>query len=71
MYAGREADARRLLGKTPRMIATFARVSGFPYPYPKYAQSTVYDFRRRDGEHQRHDAHGTPLQDRRIDRPEL
>jgi hypothetical protein len=26
------------------MIATFQRVFGFPYPYPKYAQSTVADF---------------------------
>jgi aminopeptidase N len=41
---GREAEARRLLGKTARMIATFSKTFGVPYPYPKYAQSTVYDF---------------------------
>ncbi len=41
---GREAEGRALLRKTPKMIATFSRVFGYPYPYPKYAQSTVHDF---------------------------
>lgn len=41
---GREADGRALFRKTPRMIETFSRVFGYPYPYPKYAQSTVFDF---------------------------
>jgi aminopeptidase N len=41
---GRERDARRLFQRTPRMIAAFERAFGHPYPYPKYAQSTVWDF---------------------------
>lgn len=39
-----EATARRFLGKTPRMIAFFDRVTGRPYPYVKYAQSCMPDF---------------------------
>jgi aminopeptidase N len=42
--AGLERAGRDLFKKTPAMIATFQRVFGFPYPYPKYAQSTVADF---------------------------
>jgi len=41
---GRETEGRALLRKTPKMIATFSRVFGFEYPYPKYAQTTVHDF---------------------------
>jgi aminopeptidase N len=41
---GLERAGRELFKKTPAMIATFQRVFGFPYPYPKYAQSTVADF---------------------------
>lgn len=41
---GREREARRLFRKTPRMIAAFERAFGHPYPYPKYAQTTVTDF---------------------------
>src|SRR5262245_33438642 len=41
---GFERQGRDLFRKTPAMIATFQRVFGFPYPYPKYAQSTVADF---------------------------
>ncbi|HEX5032443.1 MAG TPA: M1 family aminopeptidase [Candidatus Eisenbacteria bacterium] len=41
---GLEREGRDLFRKTPAMIATFQRVFGFPYPYPKYAQSTVADF---------------------------
>jgi len=41
---GLERQGRDLFRKTPAMIATFQRVFGFPYPYPKYAQSTVADF---------------------------
>ncbi|PIG91909.1 M1 family metallopeptidase [Gloeocapsopsis sp. IPPAS B-1203] len=41
---GREADARRSMGKTPRMIEFFSEKYGYPYPYPKYAQVCVDDF---------------------------
>ncbi len=41
---GMEREGRILLKKTPHMIATFSRVFGYPYPYPKYAQATVSDF---------------------------
>lgn len=41
---GREEDARRSMGKTPRMIEFFSQTFGYPYPYPKYAQVCVDDF---------------------------
>ncbi len=41
---GREDDARRAFGNTPRMIEFFARRIGVPYPYAKYAQVAVNDF---------------------------
>ncbi|HMI32009.1 MAG TPA: M1 family aminopeptidase [Candidatus Limnocylindrales bacterium] len=41
---GSEAKGRDLFRKTPFMIETFSKVFGYPYPYPKYAQSTVVDF---------------------------
>jgi aminopeptidase N len=41
---GREADALRSMGKTPRMIDFFSRRFGYAYPYPKYAQVCVDDF---------------------------
>ncbi|MDF0553554.1 M1 family metallopeptidase [Kamptonema sp. UHCC 0994] len=41
---GREADGRRSMGKTPKMIEYFSRTYGYPYPYPKYAQVCVDDF---------------------------
>jgi len=39
-----EATARRFMGRTPRMIEFFARVTGQPYPYPKYAQVCLPEF---------------------------
>ncbi|MFQ3584286.1 MAG: M1 family aminopeptidase [Cyanobacteriota bacterium] len=41
---GREADAKRSLGKTPAMMEFFSNAFGYPYPYPKYAQVCVADF---------------------------
>jgi aminopeptidase N len=41
---GREADAQRTMGKTPRMIEFYSEKYGYPYPYPKYAQVCVDDF---------------------------
>jgi len=41
---GREEDARRTMGKTPRMIAFFSEKYGYAYPFPKYAQVCVNDF---------------------------
>jgi len=41
---GREDDARRAFGNTPKMIEFFERVIGVPYPYAKYAQVAVSDF---------------------------
>ncbi|AFZ12328.1 Membrane alanyl aminopeptidase [Crinalium epipsammum PCC 9333] len=40
----REEDARRSMGKTPRMIEFFSEKYGYSYPYPKYAQVCVDDF---------------------------
>ncbi len=41
---GREEDAKRSMGKTPRMIEFLAQKYGYSYPFPKYAQVCVYDF---------------------------
>ncbi|MBD3881406.1 M1 family metallopeptidase [Phormidium tenue FACHB-886] len=41
---GREAEARRTMGKTPKMIEFFSQTFGYAYPYPKYAQVCVADF---------------------------
>lgn len=41
---GREEDARRTMGKTPKMIEFFNQKFGYPYPFPKYAQVCVDDF---------------------------
>src|SRR5215467_13051324 len=44
VHPGREDDARRAFGNTPKMIQFFERVIGVPYPYAKYAQVAVSDF---------------------------
>ena len=41
---GREDDALRSMGKTPRMIGFLSKQYGYSYPYPKYAQVCVDDF---------------------------
>ena len=41
---GREEDAKRSMGKTPRMIEFLSQKYGYPYPFPKYAQVCVDDF---------------------------
>jgi aminopeptidase N len=41
---GREDDARRAFGKTPKMIDFFSRKLGVPYPYAKYSQVAAIDF---------------------------
>lgn len=41
---GREADAKRSMGKTPRMIEFLSEKYGYLYPFPKYAQVCVDDF---------------------------
>ncbi|MBD2502753.1 M1 family metallopeptidase [Anabaena azotica] len=41
---GREADAKRSMGKTPRMMEFLSEKYGYPYPFPKYAQVCVDDF---------------------------
>jgi aminopeptidase N len=41
---GREADAKRSMGKTPRMMEFLSEKYGYPYAYPKYAQVCVDDF---------------------------
>jgi aminopeptidase N len=41
---GREADAKRTLGKTPDMLALFSQKFGLEYPYTKYAQVCVAEF---------------------------
>ena len=44
VYASDSARARRLFGVTPDMIEVFSRLTGVPYPWSKYAQTTVADF---------------------------
>ena len=41
---GREEDAKRSMGKTPRMVEFLSDKYGYAYPYPKYAQVCVDDF---------------------------
>ncbi|BAY22762.1 peptidase M1 membrane alanine aminopeptidase [Calothrix sp. NIES-2100] len=41
---GREADAKRSMGKTPRMIEFLSEKYGYTYAFPKYAQVCVDDF---------------------------
>jgi aminopeptidase N len=41
---GREADAKRSMAKTPRMVEFLSNKYGYDYPYPKYAQVCVDDF---------------------------
>ncbi|MBD2202424.1 M1 family metallopeptidase [Calothrix sp. FACHB-1219] len=41
---GREADAKRSMGKTPRMIEFLSEKYGYKYAFPKYAQVCVDDF---------------------------
>ncbi|MDJ0736524.1 MAG: M1 family metallopeptidase [Nostocaceae cyanobacterium] len=41
---GREKDAHRSMGKTPRMMEFLSQKYGYPYAYPKYAQVCVDDF---------------------------
>ncbi|WP_071190546.1 M1 family metallopeptidase [Trichormus sp. NMC-1] len=40
----READAKRSMGKTPRMIEFLSEKYGYSYAFPKYAQVCVDDF---------------------------
>ncbi|MFB3787889.1 MAG: M1 family aminopeptidase [bacterium] len=49
--AGKEADARPSLGKTPAMIEFFSNYLDYPYPYEKYAQVAVRYFNAGGMEH--------------------
>jgi len=44
VYRSDSALARPLFGATPDMMETYSRLTGVPYPWPKYAQVTVADF---------------------------
>lgn len=44
VYRGDSVAARRLFAETPDMIEVFSRLTGVPYPWRKYAQTTVADF---------------------------
>ncbi|MHB2020676.1 MAG: M1 family aminopeptidase [Candidatus Xenobia bacterium] len=41
---GREADAERGFGRTPKMMEFFSERLGVPYPWEKYAQVAVNDY---------------------------
>lgn len=43
-YADDSATARRLFSLTPDVLDAFSAITGIPYPWPKYAQSTVADY---------------------------
>jgi aminopeptidase N len=44
VYRPDSALARPLFRRTPDMIETYSKLTGVPYPWSKYAQSTVADF---------------------------
>ena len=44
VYEEDRALARRLFGVTPDMIGVYSRLTGIPYPWKKYSQTTVADF---------------------------
>lgn len=44
VYRERTEDAAALFQKTPQMMAHFARLFGYDYPYPKYDQVIVSEF---------------------------
>src|SRR5438128_1560384 len=44
VYRADSNRARRLVGVTPDMIDVYSRLTGLPYPWAKYAQTTVADF---------------------------
>jgi aminopeptidase N len=44
VYRQDSALARRLFGVTPDMISVYSRLTGIPYPWARYAQTTVADF---------------------------
>ena len=39
-----EEEARRSFGMTPAVLDFYSKVTGRPYPYPKYAQAVVVDY---------------------------
>jgi aminopeptidase N len=39
-----EKEARKIYGKTPKMIAFYERILGVPYPWAKYAQMSARDY---------------------------
>ncbi len=41
---GKDEEAKRSFGNTPKMIDYFSEMTGLNYPYPKYSQSAVSDF---------------------------
>ncbi|HKH47721.1 MAG TPA: M1 family aminopeptidase [Thermoanaerobaculia bacterium] len=41
---GREEEARVSFGRTPEMMEFFSTATGKPYPFAKYAQTTIYDY---------------------------
>ncbi len=41
---GREQDGERSFGRTPEMVALYARLTDTPYPYEKYGQVAVGEF---------------------------
>ncbi len=41
VYPGAEENARRIFEKTPRMIAFYGELFGYPYPWAKYDQVTT------------------------------
>jgi aminopeptidase N len=37
-------EAKRIFGKTPKMIETYGKLLNYPYPWPKYDQIVVRDY---------------------------
>jgi aminopeptidase N len=45
VYRGTEDVGQAAFGKTPQMIAVFEKLTGVKFPYPKYDQTIVADFK--------------------------
>jgi aminopeptidase N len=41
---GHEEEGRLAFGRTPDMLEYFSTLTGFPYPFPRYSQTVVYDY---------------------------
>ena len=67
-YAGAETASRTAYGRTPEMMRVFSRLTGFPFPFAKYAQTGVAFYDQFEG---MENITATTLSDTAILRPML